>query len=156
MSPSLISRMAELRQAIAECPDPEAVGYLGDPYQGAKLPERIPESYQAFLRVANGAVCGSVDLYEASEVLAKQRDAAALSRHGRRWFCIGSAQDNLLLMDVADGAVCVVNAEEDADPGEAFGELDYFLLNHVFGPEYAELVADVQDDPWYELLTRVR
>jgi hypothetical protein len=150
---ALIDRM---RLLLTDCPDPEAVGHFFPGYQGISFPAAIPSSYQAFLRVANGAVCGAIDLYEVKEILFKQQPVMALPGGKRRWFCIGDVLEAPLVMDVAEQTVHLVQAEDPGRAEESLGEFDYFLETCVFGADYLDLVPDGEQDAWFELTQSLR
>jgi hypothetical protein len=150
MTPELAARISTLRLVLANSPDADDAGLIGPPYAGTTLPQRIPPIYQDFLRVANGAACGAVELFDASTILAHQREVGVARSH--RFFCFGRVEGDVFLLDVTDGTVSQIAPNEKVRPEEALGEFDYFLLNHVFGQGYAELVQDAEDDAWFRLL----
>ena len=91
-------------------------------------------------------------LHESEALLAKQDPVQELPGGRQRWFCIGAVEDKALVMDVRQSAVHVVDPDDDFDPDESWGSLDYVLLTHIFGEGYAEFVPDVEDDPWLAML----
>jgi hypothetical protein len=149
MTDELAARIEELRKAAARSSDDP--GFIAPPYKGATLPLRIPPAYQDFLWKADGAVCGVVHLFDSADVLSHQREADVLLRT-HRWFCFGRVEDDLLILDTVEGTVSRIAPEDHVSPEEAMGEFEYFLLNYVFGQDYAEFVPHPQDDPWYQLL----
>jgi hypothetical protein len=152
MDAELLSRIHKLRDALAHESDPDGIGFIAPPYHGVSFPAAMPSKYREFLRVANGGVCGGIDLYEAGEIMAKQSPVMALPGGRTRWFCIGEVGENLLVMDNVEQTVHLVEAEEPAIAGESMGELDYFLLTVPFGDSYTDLVPDGAGDPWHALL----
>jgi hypothetical protein len=151
MDSLLKKRIAQVRQALAANDDP-SIGFLAPPCTHASLPSQVPASYQDFLRAADGAVCGVVMLHESEALLTKQGPAQSLPGGRQRWFCIGDVDEKALVMDLRIDAVHAVDPEDDFDPDESLGSLDYVLLTYVFGEGYAEFVPDPDDDPWFVML----
>ena len=151
MTPELRERIRKARQAL-ETADP-TIGFLAPPSLRQSFPAEVPLSYQQFLREVDGAACGVVMLYESDGLLNHQVDAKALSGGRSRWFCFGAVEDYPLVMDRRSGAVHLVSEEGDVDEDQSLGDLDYFLLTSVLGPEYADFVMSPEEDPWHQLVT---
>ena len=149
-TPALTNRVLEVRRALATA-DP-SIGFLAPPSQRQSFPEDVPPSYQEFLRLADGAACGVVMLYESEGLSGHQVLAKGLPGGRARWFCFGAAEDYALVMDRHTGAVYLVPFEDHFDEENALGNLEYFLLNSVFGEEYADFLLDPDNDPWYQLI----
>ncbi len=156
MDNELKKRIEHLRYVLGSTDDPAAAGDLAPPSDRPSFPQEVPKSYQAFLRVADGAVCGVIDLYESAEVLGRQAAAKPLPGGRKRWFCIGEVEEQALVMEVSENTVHLVDPETASIPGESLGELDYFLLTSVFGEGYAEFVFDPEEDLWYQLLQKLK
>jgi hypothetical protein len=151
MDSLLKERIERVRQVLTESDDP-SIGFLAPPCEHDSFPPQVPLSYQHFLRAADGAVCGQIILHESDELLRKQTTLHELPGGKQRWFCIGSIDEKIVVMDLRLDAVHVVDPEEKFDPDDALGSLDYFLSTYVFGLDYAELVFDAEDDLWYRML----
>ena len=151
MDSQLKARMETVRRALAAHEEP-APGFLAPPAEHLSFPKEVPPGYQEFLRLADGAVCGVVILYESDELLRKQGPAKELPGGRQRWFCIGDVDNKPLIMDNRINAVHLIDPEEKFDPDESLGDVEYFLLTYVFGDNYSEFVYDPADDPWYMLL----
>lgn len=152
MDDVLKTRIARLRVMLEKDDDP-SIGFLAPPARRPVFPQDIPEMYRALLREADGAVCGTITLYESDEVLQHQDDADALPGDSANWFCFGAIDDKPLWLDLRHHTVHLVNPEEDFDPDESLGEFHYFLQTCVFGDGYAEFAAE-PDDGWLEFLRR--
>ena len=153
MDAQLAARIDELRRALDRAgAEAKEIGYLAPPSARATFPQEVPASYQAFLRLADGAVCGQVHLYESAQLLQQQAPAKNLRGGRPRWFCIGEACDQTLVMDVMANTVHLVDPSDPRSPGESLGEFDYFLVEDVFGDGYADLVPEAVDDPWLQFL----
>jgi hypothetical protein len=151
MNAALKSRLIDIRRVLEGLSD-HAIGFLAPPSLRHSFPEEVPTAYQEFLREVDGAVCGVVMLYESDDLLQKQRLAKEAPGGKQRWFCFGSVEDYPLLLDRQTGAVNLISPDEQVDFGESLGDLDYFLLTCVFGPEYADFVVDPEEDGWYQLV----
>jgi hypothetical protein len=152
MNEQLKSCIQEFRKAIAAAEDPSEIGYLAPPSRHQTFPEQVPPSYQAFLREADGAVCGVVHLYESDGLLQRQAVTRTLPGGKQKWFCIGDADESPLVVNIAENTVHCLDSEDGFTPGESFGEVDYFILEDVFGDGYAEFVDDPEEDPWHRLV----
>jgi hypothetical protein len=151
MNEQLKSCIQECRNVLARAKDAADIGYIAPPSQHQTFPEQVPASYQAFLREADGAVCGVVHLYESDGLLQRQKVTRTLPGGRQKWFCIGTVDESSLVVDIAENTVHCLDPE-GFTPGESFGELDYFLLENIFGDGYAEFVRDPEDDPWHRLV----
>ena len=150
MNPQFKKRIAEVRRALKNA-DP-TIGFLAPPANRRSFPEEVPVPYQEFLREVDGAACGVVMLYESEGLLRRQACAKDLPGGRQRWFCVGSVEDYPIVIDRQSGAVFLVPSEGQLDMQDSLGELDYFLHNSVFGPEYADFVTNPEDDPWFQLV----
>lgn len=151
MDPQLKARIDRMRKALEKNPDP-SIGFLAPPARRPVFPAEVPLPYQDFLREADGAVCGVVTLYESEQLVGQQSICKSLPGGRSHWFCIGLVEEKALVMDVRNNTVHIIDPEEDFDLDESLGELDHALLTGVFGNDYADLVLDVSDDPWYALI----
>jgi hypothetical protein len=152
---TLRARIALLRRALEESDDPE-IGFIALPSTHRTFPQEIPRPYQEFLREADGLACGVVLLYESDDILKHQAPAKTLPGGRQRWFCIGSAGENPLFLEARMNAVFCMNPEEEMDSDGSLGDLDYFLLNNVFGKGYEEFVEDSCGDRWLEFLEQTK
>jgi len=150
MNPPLKERMAEVRRRLKDA-DP-TIGFLAPPAPRQSFPAEVPVSYQEFLREADGAACGVVMLYESKGLLQQQASVKDIPGGRQRWFCAGSVEDYPIVIDRRTGAVHLVPLEGHFDFDNSLGDLDYFLLTSVFGPDYADFVLDPEADPWYQLV----
>ena len=94
-------------------------------------------------------------LYESEGLLAHQVAAKDIPGGRQRWFCAGSVEDYPIVIDRQTGAVHLVPLEGHFDPDNSLGDLDYFLMTSVFGPEYVDFVVDPESDPWYQLVAEL-
>ena len=151
MNAILKARLADVRRDLQAHAD-STIGFLAPPSLRRSFPEEVPPVYQEFLREVDGAVCGVVMLFESDDLLQKQKLAKDAPGGKQRWFCFGSVEDYPLVLDRQSGAVNLISEDHAVDFGESLGDLDYFLLTCVFGPEYADFVIDPEEDGWYHLV----
>ena len=150
--------LAALRERISfyrrllQKPEHLTAGFIALPSTHRTFPDSIPVPYQEFLREADGLACGDVLLYQSDDILQQQAPAKDMPGGRARWFCIGSLGDNPLFIEVRSLAVYSLPLEGEFDPDDALGELDYFLLTYVFGPDYKEFSLNACDDEWLALV----
>lgn len=110
-------------------------------------------TYYEFLSEANGARCGSIDLWSAEEIPGKQFMTVALPGGGDRWLSIGQVVYEPLVIDRKTGDVAIFQQGPPMGlPGAEQGDLDRFLDESVFGPRYAEIIPDSHDEEWFQIL----
>lgn len=131
---------------------------------GLDLPG-VPEAYREFLSVADGATCGDVTVFPASDILRMQFYAdpvpgAAVELNKDEWFCCGVVADDPFFLNRATGAVWYfpdtgIEWTQSSVFEKVADSFHTFLLEHMAGPGYVRLSATGRDDQWADLLDSV-
>lgn len=124
----------------------------------------VPEDYSELLRVTDGIGAGPVTVFSSKFVAQNQTytepiQGAATVLDPETWFCFGTVDSDPLLIDRKTGAVhgfpdTGVTWWQSSRFEQYAPDLDTFLAEHVFGPEYPNLVGET-DDQWCHLLRRL-
>jgi hypothetical protein len=151
-----------------------ALGQLSPPYGPLELPppvspdeplDDIAPGYAEFLRLADGATCGStgdIRLWSAASIRKRRWMADDLPGGDARWCVIADVLENPVFVERATGEVWwfsdlnivwytdaeLVSFARLAD--DVAGFIDYLIL----GPGYAQHISSGQDDPWLQALSR--
>lgn len=92
------------------------------------------KSYCDFLKICNGARCGSIDLWSEELLANNQYRVLELDGADEKWMCIGQVLYEPLVIDLdtEDVYLFCQGCENEID-GKCFGKLDIFLSDYVFG-----------------------
>ncbi|MCM0665512.1 hypothetical protein [Flavobacterium tyrosinilyticum] len=62
---------------------------------------------------------------------------------------IGQILYEPLILDTISGNVYIFSRDDDDEmPMTKRGDLEYFLINYVFGDKYQEIIPDYEGDEW--------
>ncbi len=115
------------------------------------------QSYYDFLKVCDGARCGSIDFFGSDILLKYQFMVETIPGGQDNWFYIGQILYEPVVINKIDSKVYrFYRDNEDDSSGECFGYLDEFLMDYVFGKKYSEIIPDAENDEWYQLLQKLK
>lgn len=155
----------ELRATLATRDEWRMMNSLPAGARPDELGDDIPEEYREFLAAANGATCGDVTVFAASDVLKMQFYAdpvpgAPVTLGRENWFCCGVISDEPFFLNRSTGEVWYFpDTGEEWSMSSTFEKVadDFasFFLEHMAGPGYADLSATGRNDQWADLLGHV-
>jgi len=158
ISENLSRKIAVVREGLLA--DPEGL-IAGDLKAGtvASAPSGASAAlagYYDFLVEVDGARCGSIDLWSSGELRDKQYVVQSLPGGRESWVSIGQVLYEPLVLNLESGKVSQVSGQptEDAEIRE-LETLETFLDEFVFGPRYAEIVPDADQEEWFQLLEKL-
>jgi hypothetical protein len=160
----LVESVRRLSAALHRLPPPYGPRGLPPGVSPDRPLDDIPDGYQPFLRLADGAECGAsgeIRLWSAERLPPEQRATAFLPGGSGRWYAIGDALQNPIFMERSTGqiwwfgdfAVEWHTDEELTGFAKAADDLTRFLDDVVIGPGYRTSIADGADDPWIAAIT---
>ncbi|MFC4254647.1 hypothetical protein GRI97_04370 [Altererythrobacter xixiisoli] len=143
MNETLLNRIVELRARLAAEP---AAPLFGDIPAGSVNPQTGSPLWDDFLRVADGARFGSVDLFSSSEISGKQ-----FYLQGRTdALVIGQILYLPLILDKNTGCLALMRDDTIVD----LGPCDPFIETFLLGPRYVEIEESFVDDDWCTIVSR--
>ncbi len=129
-----------------------------------RLTIEVPEDYRELLQVTDGIGAGPVTVFGSKYVAQNQTytgpiEGTATVLDPETWFCFGSVDSDPLLIHRKTDAVhgfpeSGVTWWQSSCFEQYAPNIDAFLTEHVFGPEYPNLVGET-DDEWCHLLRRL-
>jgi hypothetical protein len=156
---SLVDSVRRLAQVLQAMPPPFGPRVLRPPVPASDALDDVPDPYQAFLRLADGAECGpagEMRLASVSELRSTQWMANDLPGGPDRWCVVGDVLQNPVCIDRATGQMwwfadlnIVWHTDTDLRTfAKATDDFPTYLDHVILGAGYADLVATDRDDPW--------
>ena len=146
------------------------------PYGPNELPAPVPSNEPlddlaagcaAFLRIADGAACGSsgeIRLWPAAAVRQLQSVTDNLPGAGERWCAVADVMQNPVLVEYATGEVwwfydlniVWYTDTQQSSFAKLADDISGFIDYLVLGPGFAEHIATEPGDPWLQALSNPR
>lgn len=156
---ALTDTVRRLDEALHRLPPPYGPLSLPDPVPPARPLDDIPPGYAEFLRLADGATCGTageIRLWSAASVRQQRAIADGLPGGADAWCPIGDVLQNPVCMNRGTGEVwwfgnldIVWYTDTTLESfTRATGDVETFLDTFVLGAGYRRLVGAGPDDPW--------
>ena len=168
MEEALTGVVQRLGEALRRLEPPFGPEELDAPVSANEPLDGIPAEYVAFLRLADGASCGTageIHLWSADRCLHWDREqyvTGELPGGAEWWFAIGDILQNPVVIERATGQVwwySNLNIVWYTDVkltsfAKAADNLVEFINHFILGPGYAEIMEAGSDEPWIRALAR--
>lgn len=145
--------LEKMRQVISEEPDGIVAGDIpaGCQDELADLQSKW-NSFAEFLKLADGATLGSVDLWSHDHLPEQQYPVIDFPAGAARWLVVGQLLYEPLALEANTGALWLFR-RNGPNEGEPLGSFDEFLLR-LLSEGYADVVADGAEDECWDLLAK--
>ncbi|SHL73469.1 hypothetical protein [Flavobacterium chilense] len=109
--------------------------------------------YSDFLKITNGARCGSIDLWSHNDLQRNQFILFDRQNSKKSLISIGQILYEPLILDINNQNVYTFKrGDESSTPMTFIRDFEYFLNNYVFGEKYGEIIPDYENDEWFLFL----
>jgi len=109
-----------------------------------------------FLTICNGARFGSVDLWSYEDLKEHQYRLGQWIAESDEWLEIGQLLYEPIVMNRWTSEICILMDEIPLNESKKYKQWDDFLIHHIFGKGYQELVPGFECDEWYHFLVRLK
>lgn len=157
MNKVLTRYIDSVRCIFNQRPDSAFIGYIKN--GSFEFDETLYEhSYSNFLHICDGLCLGTVVLFGTVDLLKNQYMMTEIEGGTKEWLCIGHILYENLVINRLTGNVFLFHDAYfykgfgSASDVVSLGNLEYFLLNYVFGELYLEISPSKYEDEWYIFL----
>ncbi|MFN8856037.1 MAG: hypothetical protein ACK50P_10750 [Planctomycetaceae bacterium] len=148
MSLEIIERIELIRALLRVDPSKIVAGKLREGC--AKASSGLPE-WDQFLTISNGGNCGVFDLWSNEDLPRNQFYSSLMPGTQSDWLVIGQLMyEPIAVNRKTQQVVCFPDNAVSHD----LGPISHFVADFLFGRRYAEVVPNVEHDPWWHLLTK--
>lgn len=144
-----VQKLALIRRRLSADPSRIVAGRL---HEGCAEAESGVAEWDQVLAILNGGNCGVFDLWSTEELAGNQFYSATMPGAREEWLVIGQLTYEPIAVNRRTGRMVCFPAD---GPSLELGDIRHFVADFLFGERYKEVVADVEQDPWWQLLKEV-
>lgn len=151
MNKELKNIIKKVKVALREEPLLIIAGALNDGAETKKFEnQENVKQYYDFLQECDGARCGAIDIFDYELFVESQYRVSYIPGGFDEWLCIGQIVYEPMVLNKNNGHIYLFfqGNETEISP-ERFSCFDDFLIDYVFGKNYADIVPDANNDEWY-------
>ena len=157
MNDSLRVRIELVRGAIKAQFEGPRIDSVGQPCAAIPAPFWQLPQLTAFLKVADGAYCNGLHLFDAAR-LAEWGPHEWLPGGAEQWLTVGYNMDLPLVLNRRTEEVVELDADIQTEILRTYGSFDD-VLDRAFSSRYREfsgmVLSELKHDTWYQLLCRL-
>lgn len=165
ISPELRRLIAAARPVLLQDSEWSMMNSIPEGASGRSLLAAWPGDYSEFLQVANGAILGRIVVFGASAIekmqfYADPIEGVPVQLNHDEWFSFGKVNEDPLFIRRSDNTIWgfpdvgVVWWQSDRFELCA-DDLDAFILNYAFGPDYLSFASTDNRDQWWRFLRQL-
>lgn len=146
MNESLRTKMAQVKEKL----DADPAGVIAGEFRPSTTSVATGIAcWDQFLAVTNGGRFGSIDIWSTDEIDQNQFYTSQMPGGSSAWLVVGQVLYEPLA--VSRKTHEIVLHPQNGSP-KNLGEIDQFLMHNVFGEGYADIVPDVEQEEWWQVI----